>query len=574
MEFIQKKTADRAVEHFLLKAAEEGISLVWDRFEGQLPECGFCEAGLSCRDCLQGPCISHPFREADKAGVCGKEKDLLAAQSLLRLVVKGTMAILDQVHDFVEGVETGEIKPKNRTQTDQTIKEIQKLLKDGEAKVMKAFPAALSNNWKSMGIHPEGLAKDLFKAAQKLEGGLAGAEETLLWAFKTALAGGIARKLQGGLKRSVFGDMVPTALEVNLGILKKETPHILLYGHFSPVLKHKIAAAAARKNIQVLGVCTDPLLPPYTFSPVTNYGSQEVPLLTGAVDLIVTGDQFVNPSLKAIAKERGVAVVATEILKKEKSPKKMAAIIVEKAEKAFELRQAISEDIPDHKESAVMGFSLNPPEAKKIVGALKAGKIKGIAIFSGSGNVKFSQDNENVTIAGELLKKDVFCVSQGEASVSLAKYGFLNPGQRESLCGKGVGELLASLGENRPAVLDLGSSANGGVTDFLLGIAAAEKKAPKDYPIVACFAEANRSTEIAEALWTVAMGVSTYFWPCLPVTGSPPSMEALSKFCQEKFGAQLHVLTDKKMEARAKAALMVQDLEGGQSPRLSGQAWK
>ena len=54
MEFIQKKTADRAVEHFLAKAAEEEISLVWDRFEGQLPECGFCEAGLSCRDCLQG----------------------------------------------------------------------------------------------------------------------------------------------------------------------------------------------------------------------------------------------------------------------------------------------------------------------------------------------------------------------------------------------------------------------------------------------------------------------------------------------------------------------------------------
>ena len=105
MEFIQKKTADQAVEHFLLKAAEEGISLAWDRFETQLPECGFCEAGLSCRDCLQGPCISHPFRDSNKAGVCGKDKDLLAAQSLLRLAVKGSMAILDQVHDFVEGVE-------------------------------------------------------------------------------------------------------------------------------------------------------------------------------------------------------------------------------------------------------------------------------------------------------------------------------------------------------------------------------------------------------------------------------------------------------------------------------------
>jgi carbon-monoxide dehydrogenase catalytic subunit len=574
MEFIQKKTADPAVEHFLQKAAEDGISLVWDRFEGQLPECGFCEAGLSCRDCLQGPCISHPFRDANKAGVCGKDKDLLAAQSLLRLVVKGTLAILDQVHDFVEGVEGGEMTPKNKNQTDQMIKEIQRLLKDGEAKVMKTFPPAVTQSWKSLGIYPEGLAKDLFKAAQKLEGGMAGVEDTLLWAFKASLLGGVAQKLQGGLKKSAFGDVTPTALEVNLGVLQKEACQIVLYGHFSPVLKHRIAAAAARKRVRVLGVCTDPLLPPYTFSPVTNYGSQEIPLLTGAVNLIVTGDQFVNPSLQGVAKERGVAVVATEVMKKERSLKKLAAQIVEKAEKAFTLRQGIPPEIPGNKESAVMGFSLTPAETKKIVGALKGGKIKGIAIFSGSGNVKFSQDNEIVTLAGELLKKDVFCVSQGDASVGLAKYGFLNPAQKERLCGKGVGELLASLGGNRPAVLDLGNSANGGVTDFLLGIAAAEKKAPKDYPMVACFAEANRSTEVVEALWFVAMGVSTYLWPCLPVTGSAQSMEVLSKFCGEKFGAKLHVITDKKMEPRAKAALMIQDLEGGHPPRLSGQPWK
>lgn len=81
MEFIQKKTVDPAVEYFLLKAAESEIPLAWDRYEGQLPECGFCETGLSCRDCLQGPCISHPFRDSNKAGVCGKDKDLLAVQS-------------------------------------------------------------------------------------------------------------------------------------------------------------------------------------------------------------------------------------------------------------------------------------------------------------------------------------------------------------------------------------------------------------------------------------------------------------------------------------------------------------
>jgi len=115
MEFIQKKTNDRAVEPFLLKAEERGISLVWDRYEGQLPECGFCESGLSCRDCLQGPCISHPFREdQSKVGVCGKSKDILGVHSLLRLVVKGTMAYLDQVIDFAKDIEAGEVSPANK----------------------------------------------------------------------------------------------------------------------------------------------------------------------------------------------------------------------------------------------------------------------------------------------------------------------------------------------------------------------------------------------------------------------------------------------------------------------------
>jgi len=116
MEFIQRKTADRAVNHFLLKAADQEFTVTWDRFEAQLPECGFCESGLSCRDCLQGPCISHPFRGRSKVGICGKEKDVLAAQSLLRLVLKGTMSYLDQLNDFVNGVQGGAIEPSDKKQ--------------------------------------------------------------------------------------------------------------------------------------------------------------------------------------------------------------------------------------------------------------------------------------------------------------------------------------------------------------------------------------------------------------------------------------------------------------------------
>jgi anaerobic carbon-monoxide dehydrogenase catalytic subunit len=571
MEFIQKKTADSAVERFLAKAAESELSLVWDRYEGQLPECGFCETGLSCRDCLQGPCISHPFRDSNKVGVCGKDKDILAIQSLLRLVLKGTMVYLDRLSDLAKGVESGEVKPKNKGKTDRILKEVQNLLVNGGGQIKKELPKSFIRCWEETGIIPEGVARDLFKASQKLEGGMTDAEETLLWAFKSSLLGWMAYWLQGSLKRSVFGEYPPTKVEVNLGVLRREIPNLLLYGYFSPILKHKIAEEAKKKGVHVTGVCTDPLIPPFLFPQVTNYGSQEIPLMTGAVDLIVVGDQFVNPSLVKIAREWEVPVVPTEVLKKEKDLGRFAREIVEGAKKSFNFRRNISRDIPETKEYALMGFSRENVDAKKIVGALNKGQIKGIVILSGSNNVKYTQDQEILTMSQEFLKNDILCISKGEASITLAKYGLLNPVWREKNCSKGLSSVLSSLGKEIPSVLDFG---DGSLVDFLFDIAKAGKKELKDYPIVACLPEANRNSEVTEALWTVAMGISTYFWPSLPVTGSLRVMEVLTKFCKEKFGSKLNVITEKKIDARAKANLVLKALRGEEGFSMSGKPWK
>ena len=555
MDFVQKKTADSAVEAFLPKAAEMGVSLVWDRYEGSLPQCGFCETGLNCRDCLQGPCISHPFRDQNKVGICGKDKDLLGVHSFLRLVLHGAMAYLDQLTDFAGGVEAGEISPKDKKGSDKVIKDIQVLLSNGATGVIGEFPKALIEGWKGKGVLPEGIARDLFKAFQKLDGGPSDVEDTLLWAFKGALSGCVAQLLQGRLKTAVFGDSSSTDVEVNLGVLQQEGTTILLYGHFSPLLKQKIAEATKGKKIAVMAVCTDPLIPPYTFAPVTNYGSQEIPLMTGAVDLVVTGDQCVNPSLAALAKEWKVEIVETEVLNGGRDLGNFARKIVEQAGKASDARRKVAKDIPAFKESARTGFSTRELDAKKIAEAMKGGKIKGVALLAGCNNVKFTQDLEVVSLAREFLKKDVFCVSEGCAGMSLAKYGLLNPKNRESSCGKGLSDLLSSLGKDLPAVIDLGSCENGGVTEFMLALG----KPLKEFPLVACFPEANRTKAVARAAWTVAMGIPTFFWPYLPVTGSPKTVQALGDFCQKVFGAKLNVITE-KMGPGEKTDLLMREL--------------
>ena len=220
-----------------------------------------------------------------------------------------------------------------------------------------------------------------------------------------------------------------------------------------------------------------------------------------------------------------------------------------------------------------MGLSAAEIDVKKIAAALAGGKIKGIAILAGTNNVKFTQDLPFVTLAQEFLKEDILCVSAGDASVSLAKYGFLNPSQCKKHCSMAVAALLKNAGKNLPAVIDLGASENGGVAEFLLALAAAAKKPLSELPVLACFAEANRSAEAAEALSLVAMGVSTYFWPSLPVTGSPRTMEALSKLCAEKFGARLIVHTDKKMEPLAKAKLILNVFNRVGDPTVKDHPW-
>ena len=314
-----------------------------------------------------------------------------------------------------------------------------------------------------------------------------------------------------------------------------------------------------------MGVCTDPLLPPYRFFPVTTAASQEIPLMTGAVDLIVTGHQFVNPSLVDLAKDWKVALVPVDGLEGNGDLDSFARKIVEQASNIFEIRQNIPKDVPMVKEPAVMGFSPADVDIKKIAAALESGKINGVAILAGSNNVKYTQDEILVTVAKEFLSNDILCISDGEASVSLAKYGLLDPNRQKKDCSEGLTDLLVSLGNNMPAVIDWN------MTDFLITLSGAVEKSLSDYPICAYFPEASRTVEVTKAMWSVAMGVSTYFWPCLPVTGSPKTQEALTGFCEERFGASLHVITQ-KVDARTKAGYFLKTIKAPDV--LSGKAWE
>jgi hypothetical protein len=96
---IRRKTAYDRRPAFR-RAREAGVSLSWNRYENMLPQDGFARLGLSCFDCLLGPCRINPFARAEERTVCGFAPDDLVYRTIMRLL--GASAIEgDHYHSIV-----------------------------------------------------------------------------------------------------------------------------------------------------------------------------------------------------------------------------------------------------------------------------------------------------------------------------------------------------------------------------------------------------------------------------------------------------------------------------------------
>ncbi len=92
METIHLKTVDPLSQELLKSACQRGIQLSWDRYEKLQPQDGFLRLGLSCPfGCMQGPCRIDPFGRGADRGVCGLDRDRMAAALLLRMTLNGAL---------------------------------------------------------------------------------------------------------------------------------------------------------------------------------------------------------------------------------------------------------------------------------------------------------------------------------------------------------------------------------------------------------------------------------------------------------------------------------------------------
>ncbi|SHI25497.1 hypothetical protein [Desulfosporosinus lacus] len=103
MRQVRRKTVDPFVRKYLLKAKEEGIRLSWNRFEKMLPQDGFGRLGLTCFDCLQGPCRLNPFSREEERTICGRTREELVFKGLCRFLDNSEFKLNQE--DLVQAME-------------------------------------------------------------------------------------------------------------------------------------------------------------------------------------------------------------------------------------------------------------------------------------------------------------------------------------------------------------------------------------------------------------------------------------------------------------------------------------
>ena len=95
-----KRSADPATVEMLTLAADQNLSVAWDRYEAMQPQCGFGQLGICCRTCTMGPCRIDPFGDGPSEGVCGATADIIAARNLIRMIAGGAAAHSDHGRDI------------------------------------------------------------------------------------------------------------------------------------------------------------------------------------------------------------------------------------------------------------------------------------------------------------------------------------------------------------------------------------------------------------------------------------------------------------------------------------------
>ncbi len=612
------KTTDKAVAEMITKAETEEVTTVWDRYEAMKPLCGFGDTGLCCRHCLQGPCRIDPFGDGPSEGICGATADTMVARGLDRAIAAGTAAHSGHARHLAHTL----LKMAQGKAPDYTIKERDKLFavaarlgiatddRSANDVALEVAQAALADFnekdtpvlWAATVVTPERARKltDLgivpagidFEVSEIMHRTLYGVDADPVNLLLAGLRCGVA-DLAGcymgtDLADILFGVPAPAVTQANLGTLKADAVNIALHGH-NPVLsdllvtlaerKSSAAAAAGASGINLVGICCtgNEIMMRHGVPSCTHSVSQEMAIVTGALDAMVVDYQCIMPSVTSVAECYGTAIVttmdickipgATHVEFTEEEAAAKANEIFDLAIERFTRRKGKPVRIPDVVDRVVAGFSVEAivgalsnvdaqDPLKPVVDNIKAGNIRGVCLFAGCNNVKVPQDKNFTVIAERLLRENVLVIATGCGAGALMRHGFMDPARVDELCGEGLKAVLTAIGEANnlggplPPVLHLGSCVdNSRAVALAVAIANYLGVDTDQLPVVASAAEAVSEKAVSIGAYAVAAGLPTHVGVMLPVLGSPLVTEVLTEKVKELTGGYFIVDLDPESAA-------------------------
>lgn len=609
-----ERSTDMASQAVLQVAERQAIATIWDRFQAQVPQCGFGELGTCCRNCLQGPCRIDPFGEGATLGACGASADTIVARNLGRAIAAGTAAHSGHAKHLAHTL----LKSAEGKAPDYPIKDEAKLravaarlgiVTDGRDAVeiaKEVAQVALADfsekespvTWAATnvtqgrvqtflkyGVVPTGIDSAISEVMHRTAYGCdADPINLLLGGVKCALADYAGCHMATDLADILFGTPKPVVSEANLGVLKADAVNIAVHGH-NPVLSDVIAqvareldgearAAGAPAGVNLVGICCtgNEVLMRHGIPSATHSVSQELAVLTGALDAMVVDYQCIMPALATAAECFHTRLITTMPITKipgathvefsEANARETAQQIIRMGIEAFGKRDPKKVTIPPYKSTAVAGFS-----TEAIVGALSLvnkddplkplidnivnGNLLGVCLFAGCNNVRVPQDSGFVTMAKELARNNVLLLATGCGAGAFARHGLLTSEATKEYAGDGLKAVLtavgqaAGLGGPLPLILHMGSCVdNTRAADVAVAVANKLGVDLDKLPVVASAPEATTEKAIAIGTWAVAAGLPTHVGVVPPVLGSALVAKVLTQDVKGLFGGYFIVDTD------------------------------
>ncbi len=581
-----KRTVDPACLEVLTKNEAGGIETAFDRYLQQQPQCKFGDTGICCRVCIQGPC-----RITNKAskGVCGSTAYTIVARNLVRAAAGGASAHSDHGRHIVlalkhlaEGkapdykvsdpeklrrvaAKVGiEVEGKDditlvKELTDAALEDFSRMTGEDSKWLTVNSTEGRRKKFKDCNIFPSSINGTIVESISQTHMGMDADPVSLIFsALRNGLADYVGMHIATDLSDILFGTPKPVVSEANLGVIDAECVNVAVHGH-NPLLSEMIVRAAREmkdeavkagaREVKLMGICCtgNEVLMRQGVPIVSNFISQELPMMTGAMDAMVVDVQCIMPGIQAVSECFHTKIITTSPIVKipgashidftEETALVKAKEVIQLAIDSFKQRSG-DIDIPQIKNKVVAGFSLetlyeilgkvNPDKPVKVItDAIAAGELKGVCLFAGCNNLKGVHDENHLTIARELAKNDVLMVATGCAAGGYGKAGLLNGDAVEKYAGEGLKAFIKKLedandlAEKLPLIFHMGSCVdNTRAADLYIDMANEMGVDIPKVPFVASAPEAMSEKAISIGSWNVAMGLPVHVGVVPPVQGS------------------------------------------------------